>query len=129
MRSYDKITHDKNSNFEIKITSLEGRYKKIVNRKVLKNYFDPIYGYTFPVINVFYDRKYFIKDNIRLTIDSKLSFSNIENTNSYNLFDKYIVELKSKKRLDDLNILEKFNVTNSRFSKYCEAIKLNYNFT
>ena len=33
----------------------------------------------------FYDRKYFIKDNIRLNIDSKLSFSNIENTNSYNL--------------------------------------------
>lgn len=129
VRSYDKITHDKNSNFEIKITSLEGRYKKIINKTVLKNYFDPIYGHTYPVINVFYDRKYFIKDNIRLTIDSKLGFSNIENTNSYDLFDKYIVELKSKKRLDDLNILEKFNVTNSRFSKYCEAIKLNYNFT
>jgi len=128
IRSYDKYTHDINSNFEIKISSLEGRYKKTFKNNIIKKFYDKEYGYVSPVINVSYQRIYFLKEDIRLTIDSKINYSNIKNTSGFKIFDKYIVEFKTKKRLDDLNILNNYNIVNARYSKYCEAIKSYYNF-
>lgn len=128
IRSYDKYTHNSNSNFEIKISSLEGRFKKTYKNKIINQYYDKDYGYVMPVINVSYLRRYFFKEETRLTIDSKIYYSNLNNTGGFKVFEKYIIEFKTKKRLDDLNILNNFNISNVRYSKYCEAIKSYYNF-
>ena len=64
-------------NYEIKISSAEGRYKKqkIYDQeinKIFKGIYDNQYGICYPVLNVVYDREYYIKNKSRITIDTNI---------------------------------------------------------
>ena len=79
LRTYSKKFLNKNNkfNYEIKISSMEGRYKsnKKIKKKIDKIFngiYDNQYGICFPVLNVVYDREYFIKNQSRITIDSNI---------------------------------------------------------
>ena len=135
IRTYSEFFFHKNNKFnlEIKISSTEGRYKKTkeLNDKIdtfLIGYNDNQYGMCFPVLNVSYEREYFIKDNSRITIDTNIKYSNIngkvKNNYSYHE-DNYVVENKLTNN-DKNEILEFFPFSNARFSKYCNGIEKVY---
>tara|TARA_B100000945_G_scaffold279399_1_gene245799 strand:+ start:163 stop:756 length:594 start_codon:yes stop_codon:yes gene_type:complete len=120
-----------NSKLEIKISSIEGRYKtsNIINnvykKKIyLEGYLDKFYGFCNPVINVSYTREYFQYNQIRLTFDSGIKYRSLKNIVFYDSYN--VVEIKC----NDLNIVEnyinEFNLKESRFSKYCRGIKQVY---
>ena len=128
LRSYNKLFKEK-VYLEIKINSVEGRYKKVtevINYKDIfdKGYFDQDYGICYPKLLVKYKRSYFKKDNVRLTIDKEVKFSKFykDLKNNFSSFENYdCAELKcnniyelSKIELDQLQII--------RNSKYCNGI-------
>ncbi len=127
--------NQKNENiyFEIKNSSVEGRFKKrnIINKFEYQNfetngYFDNQYGSCYPNIFVTYDREYFIIGDVRISIDTNLMYENYK-TKVTKHDTKVIVELKTsiKKNLDIL--INDFPFERIRFSKYCFAVEtLNY---
>ena len=135
IRTYSEFFFHKNNKFnlEIKISSTEGRYKKTkkLNDEIntfLAGYNDAQYGICFPVLNVSYEREYFIRDNSRVTIDTNIKYSGvngrIKNNYSYNE-DNYVVENKLTHN-DDNEILKFFPFSQTRFSKYCNGIEKVY---
>ena len=118
-----------NFNLEIKISSIEGRFKttKYINSKK-KDYYikfgilDNQYGQIFPVCKVVYLRKYYSKDNIRVTHDTALEYYNYNNSFSFK-DDREVVEIKTPKNIDRNIIDQSFPFSKHRFSKYCEAIR------
>ena len=67
--------------FETKISSIEGRYKK--KEKISKDYFQSIkergyfdnkYGICKPIMSVLYEREY-LKNEIRITIDTNIIYN------------------------------------------------------
>ena len=121
---------DKNFYLEIKISSVEGRFKTrtiVDNRKVAYykkvGVFDSQYGTCLPNFYVSYEREYSIIDDVRISIDKNLVYESYRTNNVYN-DSKSIVEIKTsiKKNLDDL--IELFPFQRIRFSKYCRGIEL-----
>jgi len=129
VRNYPE-SNDKIYKLETKISSIEGRHK--TNKEITENFFERIksigifdskYGVCKPVLNVIYDREYLKKDDIRITVDTNIS---------YNLFknpivkkDKnIIIELKASKNKNIDDIFEQFPYQEIRFSKYCNGIEL-----
>ena len=128
LRSYNKLFKEK-VYLEIKINSVEGRYKTVTEVSNYKDifdrgYFDQDYGICYPKLLVKYKRSYFKKDNVRLTIDKEVKFSKFykDLKNNFSSFENYdCAELKcnniyelSKIELDQLQII--------RNSKYCNGI-------
>jgi len=132
LRNYDKeFSLNKNINKEIKISSVEGKYKiseKTNNATQLMNsgIYDKNYGLCHPVLNITYTRSYYKIKNIRLTLDEKISYKRIVNNkvSKFSTFDNYnIVELKfSSKKLINY-VSENFPFERARFSKYCRGIE------
>jgi len=135
LRTYSKEFLNKNNkfNYEIKISSMEGRYKsnKKIKKKIDKIFngiYDNQYGICFPVLNVVYDREYFIKNQSRITIDSNIKYYSVNGKKiSKHGFNEgcFVIENKTK----DLNkneMLEFFSFENKRFSKYCNGIEKIY---
>ena len=124
---------DKEFYFEIKNSSVEGRFKKrnIIKKSEFENfknqgYFDNQYGSCFPSIYVEYDREYLMVDDIRISIDTNLLYTDFR-TQVEKQDSKIIIELKTsiKKNLD--NLIKLFPFERIRFSKYCFAVEsLNY---
>ena len=115
--------------FEIKNSSVEGRFKKrnIIKKSEFENlktqgYFDNQYGSCFPNIYVEYDREYLMVDDIRISIDTNLLYKDFR-TQVEKQDSKIIIELKTsiKKNLDEL--MHDFPMQRIRFSKYCFAIE------
>ena len=92
-----------------------------------------------PILGVNYLRHYLLSKcgEIRITIDQNLEFGKIVRLkNNFNLnfninFPAEILELKSDLSITSHNksfskILDYFNLTRSRFSKYCMGVKLLY---
>ena len=96
LRNYSKNLQDlTNLSLEIKINSVEGRYKDTMKvksySKLLRNgYCDNVYGYCDPKVIVVYKREYYQLNQFRVTIDD-----NIE----YSLFDKYMNFKRKKKKM------------------------------
>jgi SPX domain protein involved in polyphosphate accumulation len=114
---------------EIKNSSVEGRHKvrKIINQNLYQNYqkkgfFDLQYGLCFPKVYVRYKREYAQINDVRISIDTNLSYKNFENRFLSN-DSRIIVELKTsfKKNLDEL--IKDFPIQRIRFSKYSYAIE------
>ena len=138
LRNYQKnFVFDKNISKEIKISSVEGKYKISENAinplKLMDNgIYDQNYGLCFPVLNISYKRSYYKIKNIRLTLDEKISYRRIVNNKISDLStpdNHNIVELKfsSNKLINFVN--QNFPFERARFSKYCrgiEFIRLNY---
>jgi len=114
---------------EIKISSVEGRYKKkelLDTRKFLflKKFgiLDDQYGVCFPKINISYTREYYQIHDVRITIDTNIKYKKHLSDYTYKQND-IIIELKTstKKNLDDL--VKNFPMQKIRFSKYCNGIE------
>lgn len=119
----------KESLFEIKINSVEGKFKtskKILNiKKLIKfGYYDDMYGICMPKLFTFYKRSYYSLNNNRFTIDSELCFQNIYNKGKLinNFYNYLIFEVKSGSSMYN-DYLGYLPIKNIRYSKYCEAVK------
>jgi len=131
IRTYNDTKIESNNNaLEVKISSVEGRFKtsqKDVNAlSILKmGYFDSSYGLCRPRVLVNYERDYYRVLGARLTIDKKINYSKLDNKfNPINtVHDNNIVaEIKANSDypLEELN--RNFYFGRTRFSKYCRAI-------
>lgn len=124
---------NKNSTFkkELKITSVEGRFKtsesyedSIMN--VFNGIYDIDYGLCFPVLNVLYQRDYFMVNNIRITIDKNILYKKVSNKDisSTSVSDKFnVVEIKYNQNIKDNLFHNSFPFERFRFSKYCRGIE------
>ncbi len=138
LRNYDKeFFFAKNINKEIKISSVEGRYKileKVKDPLELMKFgiYDQNYGLCLPVLNVTYKRSYYKIKNIRLTLDEKITYKKIVNQeiSKFSTFDNYnIAELKFDSGKSIGFVSQNFPFERARFSKYCRGIeftKVNY---
>ena len=135
LRNYDKkFIFNKNVKKEIKISSVEGRHKTSEVEKnpmqVIKfGIFDENYGICSSVINIVYNRSYFLVKNIRITLDEKIIYRRMHNgkISDFSDFDSSnILELKSNSRSSIHSLINNFPFERSRFSKYCRGIELIY---
>lgn len=131
VRSYDKNPHRaETSTLEIKISSLEGRYKttsknfdlnKIMNIGVLD--FD--YGICKPKVRVTYERVYYAINGVRLTVDQNIEYILVDgkSESKHRIIDSEIaVEIKAPYSVSEEYLLKNFPFERVRFSKYSRAI-------
>ena len=120
---------DGNLYFEIKISSVEGRFKtrKIIDNNKFnylktKGILDSQYGLCTPCLFVTYDREYFKINDVRISIDNNINYK-LYSENIYQRDKSSIVEIKTsiRKNLDKLT--EDFPFQKNRFSKYCNAVE------
>ena len=127
LRKYSNLSQ---INYEVKISSIEGRYKttKIIKendyKKVLKNgIFDNNYGQCYPVIKISYQRKYIKVHSKRITLDTNIEYQDFISKRIVTDRFNQILEIKTSIN-DDINQLNiDFPFRRIRFSKYSEAIK------
>tara|TARA_B110000977_G_scaffold188170_1_gene256090 strand:+ start:2462 stop:3064 length:603 start_codon:yes stop_codon:yes gene_type:complete len=119
--------------FEIKISSIEGRFKtsKTIQEKEFEQFkkvgfFDKKYGVCRPQIYVSYDREYFQLDDVRIVIDQNINYLDFRGYKIEKEIDS-IVEIKTEftKNRDDL--INDFPFQRIRFSKYCNGYNKLYN--
>ena len=128
VRNYPESNNDDNFYLEVKISSIEGRFKvtkKIDEKYFIEikkiGYFDENYGMCLPKINISYLRNYFkILDN-RITIDYNISYVEYEKSSLIKKDDFIAVEIKANKKADLNNLYCDFPFQRVRFSKYCHG--------
>ncbi len=116
---------------EIKISSIEGRFKSIENIGHLKRIdfnsvriFDSDYGRLFPFLKIRYKRKYFSYENLRLTFDTNIEYENINSVFKQKTIDnECVVEIKASKDTSDDYLEKIIKIQPSRFSKYTRGIE------
>lgn len=131
VRSYDKNSHkSETSTFEVKISSLEGRYKttsenfnlkKIMNIGVM----DIDYGVCKPRVRVTYERVYYAIKGIRLTVDQNIEYVLVDGKRESpnRIFDSEIaVEIKAPYGVPEEYLIKSFPFERVRFSKYSRAV-------
>tara|TARA_B100001123_G_C15325130_1_gene1029296 strand:- start:91 stop:681 length:591 start_codon:yes stop_codon:yes gene_type:complete len=121
-------SQDSKMYLEIKISSVEGRFKtRAIIDKNKFNYLkktgiqDSQYGLCRPYLYVTYQRQYFKINDVRVSIDNNIAYKLYSHGMFQNDLDS-IVEIKTsiKKNLDKL--MEEFPFQKKRFSKYCNAV-------
>jgi hypothetical protein len=116
--------------FEKKISSVEGRYKtsseldKSSKLSMSSNgILDNDYGTLLPVAQISYRREYYLYEGIRLTMDTNISYRDLNCiSNSYNE-DIGVIELKADENTSLDFLITLVHERRRRFSKYCNAIK------
>ena len=128
VRNYP-TTQDANLYLEIKISSVEGRFKtrKIVDKEKFnyiktKGILDSQYGLCKPCLYVVYDREYFKLDDVRISIDNNIRYK-LYPENIYQSDQSSIVEIKTSIRKNLDKLIEEFPFPKKRFSKYCNAVE------
>jgi hypothetical protein len=128
IRWYDNTL---NLNKEIKISSLEGRYKisekfnKINKFNDLFNLtlFDTTYGRLIPTLIVSYERFYFKLNNLRITFDKNISYLFIKSQIHQKINDdECVMEVKVPLECSDDYIDKLISQPTSRFSKYSRGL-------
>ena len=128
IRWYNK---QKKFKIEKKISSVEGRYKKIISLEGLKkenNYLkneliDERYGLLKPSLKVSYERYYFSYNKLRLTFDSNIVYVNPRISPCSQFRDpERVFEVKTEIDVSDDFIKKLLPFTTSRFSKYSRGI-------
>ena len=128
LRTYgDPVNSDQEYNLEIKINSVEGRFKtseKIKNytKYLRQGYYDNKYGLCYPIVQVKYTREYLKIFGIRITLDTHIKFKSFNKRKNYFSHDKIILEVKTQNTKISNYIDEKFFFEKTRFSKYCNAV-------
>lgn len=115
-------------NKEIKISSIEGKFKKIekVDNLSLNNLldlkiYDELYGILSAVLIIRYEREYFIYKKLRLTFDTNINYEGLKhNLNTIDV--ENVMEIKSSSNTPDDYLNEMFDMQNSSFSKYSRGI-------
>jgi len=131
LRSYSKDKHSVgNTLLEIKISSVEGRYKTSsklfnLNKALSIGILDSDYGICMPKVRVTYTREYFSIHNVRLTIDQDIKYEKI-NSDGQNIYlntdPNIIVEIKADMGVPIEYLFKMFPFERVRFSKYSRAI-------
>lgn len=119
------------SNLEIKISAIEGRFKKskkISNkdfkRMIVEGYIDHQYGPCMPKLIINYSREYYKICNDRITIDYNIQYRDeYETLRSFQKENMISVEIKSNFKRSKNELLNVFPFQRIRFSKYCRAYK------
>jgi len=126
-----KYSNSDQINFEVKTSSVEGRYKtsKTLNKAQYHKYirhgiFDNTYGMCFPVINITYKRKYIKVLSKRLTVDSNIEYQDYFSKKIIKDNFNQIIEIKTSINEDLNKLYSNFPFRRTRFSKYSEAIKM-----
>lgn len=132
VRCYGKcIPNISKYNFEIKISSIEGRFKTSsridnVENLIKHGYFDNQYGLLMPVVKISYIREYYFVNEFRLTIDKNIQYSSFNLNNEICLNrseENFALEIKSSNS-DSTELLDlNFPFQKTRFSKYCRAVE------
>tara|TARA_Y200000002_G_scaffold354918_1_gene335496 strand:- start:654 stop:1241 length:588 start_codon:yes stop_codon:yes gene_type:complete len=127
IREYPNSKDDKYY-FEIKTSSVEGRFK---TREVIdenKNnfikkfgYLDKNYGTCLPNFYVSYNREYYLFNDVRISIDTGINYTNFLTSKTYK-DNKAIIELKTSINKDSDDLAKMFPFQKIRFSKYCFAV-------
>ncbi len=119
---------EKNSFFEKKISSPNGRFKqkKIVATKEIENlkkfgYFDEIYRSCYPKLFVEYSREYYDANICRLTIDTNINYTKFSELNYTKSDPLAAVEIKASIHSNVDQLLKEFPFQRVRFSKYCRG--------
>ena len=124
-----------NSNFkvnkEIKISSIEGRYKENyfigpINTSNLKQYklYDQDYGALYPYICIKYYREYFLYKKLRFTFDTNIEYEKIDSNISLKSIEKEcVMEIKASNTFNDDYLEKIMSNQTERFSKYCRGVK------
>jgi len=127
IRNYPE--HKNNYLLEKKISSVEGRYKiskkisdKLCSDLLLKGIRDKNYGFCKPIIEIIYNREYYKKENIRVTIDTDIYYK-LYNKNISKKENQVIIEIKTDYQKDIDEIFKEIPVQEIRFSKYCNGIE------
>lgn len=129
VRSYNTSGHfDDENALEIKISSVEGRYKTVekltrddVSRLFAQGYFDSSYGVCEPVVAVSYAREYFQVRDVRLTIDTDIEYK--ADRSEFAIRDGGIaVEIKAGYGASPDMLTDAFPFRRIRFSKYARSI-------
>ena len=122
-------SQDANLYLEVKISSVEGRFKtrKIIDKNKLdylktKGILDSQYGLCKPCLYVAYDREYFQIDDVRISIDSNINYK-LYPENIFQRDESSIVEIKTSIRKNVDKLIEDFPFQKNRFSKYCKAVE------
>ena len=128
IRNYPE-SKDPNFYLEIKISSVEGRFK---TRKILdikkydyyktKGILDSQYGLCKPCLYVIYEREYFKLNDVRISIDNNISYK-LYPENIYHRDESTIVEIKTSIRKNLDKLIEDFPFQKKRYSKYCNAVE------
>jgi len=135
IRSYPEQKNN-TFNLETKITSVEGKFKKSekITDSQQKNFlingiFDSSYGLCKKIVQVSYDREYWLVKGARITIDHNVNYENPINQNNLVDNESLIIEIKSIKNIINVqNLLSNIlPLQKQRFSKYCEGINKIYN--
>lgn len=124
------FTESGNRSLEIKISSIEGRFKEICKltdieeKKLIANgYFDPVYGLLEKKINVSYTRSYFEYGLVRITCDTDIKYIDLK-SNSNLFYEKdAVIEIKAPEKTSLDYLIKLIPSKRRRFSKYCNAIK------
>ena len=118
------------SSLETKISSAEGRFKsskKIINKDqynhVNESINDTMYGKILPTILVSYNREYYLLDKLKITFDSKISYTDLRSKTKLNFKDfETVMEIKTSIETPDDYIKSIVPYSTSRFSKYSRGI-------
>jgi|TARA_B110000027_G_scaffold133113_1_gene160767 hypothetical protein len=130
IRSYPD--QNKNNFYEeVKISSAEGKFKtrsiidnKGYDQKINRGIFDTQYGLCNPKLYIKYAREYLKLNDVRITIDNNIEYTNYRNKLTHK-DPRIIIEIKTsiKKNIDQL--MKIFPFQRIRFSKYCNGIEIN----
>jgi hypothetical protein len=119
-----------NFKLEKKISSVEGRFKKIqklqsingINSIYYYRPFDSHYGALFPTLKVSYNRSYYYIRGMRITFDEYIEYENLQNKSIVFKDPENVVEVKVPANFSDDAIQKVISHQSSRFSKYCRGL-------
>ena len=116
---------------EIKISSIEGRFKSVEKKPKLQHlndvlnarYFDNSYGILKPSLIVSYERHYFSLKSLRITFDRNISYRYLKyNAEAVASDNEAVMEVKTPIDCSDDYIKSIIFQPTSRFSKYSRGL-------
>ncbi|MDA9143135.1 VTC domain-containing protein [Gammaproteobacteria bacterium] len=119
----------KDSNIEVKTSSIEGRFKTTnsLNKNFLNEFpdflMDSMYGVLTPSLLVSYEREYYLLENMRITFDRSITYTNfrLPFRSSYEDPER-VMEIKVSIDTEDDFIEKYIPYATSRFSKYSRGL-------
>jgi hypothetical protein len=118
----------KKISFEVKTSSVEGRFKTSRDIKVsdYKNFLmtginTQQYGKVYPSAKISYFREYFLWKSIRITFDTNICYEFFKSNKIIKEYDN-VIEIKAPIDCPEDYLAKVFPIPNSRFSKYTRAI-------
>ncbi len=131
IRNYP-LSQNKDFYFEVKNSSIEGRFKtrKIIDKdaveeKKISGFFDAQYGLCLPKLYVQYSREYFLFKDVRISLDTNIIYRDFK-TNFQVSEERVVAELKTSINKNTDELIKDFPIQRIRFSKYCFAMEKLY---